>query len=362
MYTETITLTSHVIPDEKTDAILDKFDYPFTGETTVSINIPEFPKDFQIGIIVGSSGSGKTTILRKCFGEDPVVRWSDDKAVISHFDTAEHGVDLLSAVGLSSIPTWCKPYNALSNGERFRADVSRRLHSGAAIDEFTSVVNREAAKSCSFSIQKYIRKRNLTRIVFASCHKDIIEYLQPDWIYDTDTSQFYNGRYLCRPAIELILRTAAVDEWSVYKAHHYLSGSINRASICYVAELDGLPVCFVAVLAFPFKGCRNAYRESRLVVLPDFQGIGIGNAVSESVAEIYLAKGCRYFSKTTNPRCGEHRDNSPLWKGTSHNHKRRPDYVKNGTVRAKSKYTMSEEMQKIHATRLCYSHEYIGGN
>lgn len=355
-----IILQSHVIPDDKTDAIKDKFDYLFTGTTETTIKVPEFPKSFTIGLIVGSSGSGKSTLLRMNFPKQEKVEWDNSKAIISNFETAEQGANLLSAVGLSSIPSWCKPYAVLSNGEKFRADLARCLHSGAVIDEFTSVVNREAAKTCSYALQKYIRRNGLHNIVFASCHDDIAEYLQPDWIYNTDTSQFFNGRYLQRPPIELVLHKCSVSEWEMFKKHHYLSGEINRSSQCIIAEIDNYPVAFVASLAFPFKGCRNAWRESRLVVLPDFQGIGIGNAVSETVAQMYLDKGCRYFSKTTNPRCGEHRDNSPLWKATSHNHKKRLDYIKDGKPRVQSKYAMSNEMQIIHSARVCYSHEFIG--
>lgn len=355
-----ITLKSVVNPDKKTDAILNKYDYPFTGESVTRVFIPKFPTDFQIGLIVGSSGSGKTTLLKECFGKEEAIDWDNSKAIISHFDSAEDGIQRLSAVGLGSIPSWCKPYSALSNGERFRADMARKVHDNAVIDEFTSVVNREAAKSCSYSIQKYIRAEGLKGIVFASCHDDIISYLSPDWVYNTDTSSFYNGRYLQRPPIELVLRKCSVEQWGMFKNHHYLSGEINKASQCVVAEYNGYPVAFSASLAFPFKGCRNAFRESRLVVLPDFQGIGIGNAVSETIGEMYLDNGRRYFSKTTNPRCGEHRDNSPLWRATSHNHKKRPDYIKNGEVRVKSKYAMSEQMQRIHAERICYSHEYVG--
>lgn len=355
-----ITLTSCVAMDEKTDAIKDKFDYCFDGTSSLTLAVPDFPKQFSIGLIIGSSGSGKSTILRECFGEEEKVTWDNAKAIISNFDTAQEGIERLSAVGLSSIPAWCKPYSVLSTGEKFRADVARKLQNGAVIDEFTSVVNREAAKSCSCAISKYIRQKGLHNIVFASCHDDIAEYLMPDWIYSTDTSQFYNGRYLHRPKIELAFRKCSVDEWGMFKNHHYLSGDINRACSCVIVETGGYPVAFVASLAFPFKGCRNAWRESRLVVLPDFQGIGIGNAVSETVAQMYLDKGCRYFSKTTNPRCGEHRDHSSLWKPTSHNHKKRLDYIKDGKPRVQSKYAMSNEMQFIHSNRVCYSHEYVG--
>lgn len=356
----TLELKSCVVEDDKTDAIKDKFDFEFSGEIKTQIDVPDFPNDFQIGLIVGSSGSGKSTLLSRCFGDADNVQWDNSKAIISNFQSAEEGIDRLSAVGLSSIPSWCKPYNVLSTGEKFRADMARRLHSGSVIDEFTSVVNREVAKACSFSVQRYIRERGLKSVVFASCHDDIAEYLMPDWIYNTDNTRFYTGVYLQRPPIELVFRQCSVNEWSMFKKHHYLSGEISKACRCVLVETNGYPVAFVGSISFPFGGEHNAWRESRLVVLPDFQGLGIGNAVSETVAQMYIDQGKRYFSKTANPRCGIHRDNSPLWKPTTHNHKARLDYLKDGKVRINSGYQMSDEKQIAHSTRVCYSHEYIG--
>ena len=356
-----LVLASKVEQDEFTQKVSEKFDYSFEGGVSVTeIVIPNFPDTFQIGLITGSSGSGKSTILQSRFGKEEVINWDKDKAIISHFQDVDNGVEMLCAVGLSSIPCWCRPYQALSTGEKFRADLARRLKDNAVIDEFTSVVNRETAKSCSYATQKYIRRNGLKNIVFASCHDDIAGFLQPDWIYNTDTMQFYTGRYLQREQITCNIHPCTPEMWDSFKKHHYLSGALNKASSCYCAETNGQLVAFVASLAFPFGGGIHAWREHRLVVLPDFQGIGIGNAVSETVAQGYIEKGCRYFSKTANPRCGVHRDNSPLWKPTSHNHKKRDDYIKNGIARIQNSYSMSNDMQQIHAKRICYSHEYIG--
>ena len=356
----TLRLTSRIIEDNKTDAIKNAFDYAFCGEIVTEIGIPLFPQDFEIGLIVGSSGSGKSTILNHCFGNEDAVCWDADKAIVSNFESADEAIEKLCAVGMGSIPNWCKPYSVLSTGEKFRADLARRLHDNSVVDEFTSVVNREVAKTCSYSVQKYIRQKHLKRIVFASCHDDIIPYLLPDFVYNTDTMQFHTGRYLQREQIELVFHQCSVKEWEMFRKHHYLSGNINRSSRCVIVELKGYPVAFVASIAFPSGGFTNAWREHRLVVMPDYQGIGIGNAVSEKVAQMYLDDGYRYFSKTANPRCGQHRDRSPLWKPTSKNHKSRPDYLKDGKARGTSRQSMTAEQQIIHSARTCYSHEYIG--
>lgn len=351
-----VILNCKIMQDDITKNISNKFDYEFDGEIKTTIDIPDFPDDFSIGLIVGASGSGKTQLVNAVFGSEEEISWNNDKAIVSCFKNEQDAIDRLCATGLCSIPSWLKPYKVLSVGEKFRADLARRIKDNAVIDEFTSTVNREVAKSCSMAISKYIKKMHYTNIVFASCHKDITEYLQPDWVYDLDSKQFYTGRYLQRKQIELSVSSCQPQAWDMFKQHHYLSGDLNKAGDCYMAFMNDSPVGFVSVLAFPFGGCKNGRREHRLVVLPDFQGVGIGNALSESIAQAYVNSGYRYFSKTANPKCGVHRDNSPLWKPTSHNHSNRTDYYRR--VDSTTKYD-GKDMIK-HAQRICYSHEYIG--
>lgn len=338
------------------------FDYEFCGEVDEDIDIPMPPQEFEIGLIVGSSGSGKSTILHKLYGEEEIIEWDNKKAIASHFESFDEASEKFGAVGLNSIPTWLKPYNVLSNGEKFRADLARRLKSGAVIDEFTSVVNRDVAISCSVSISKYIRQKHLTNIVFCSCHDDIMPYLQPTWVYNTDTHEFFNGRYLQRPPIELKVYQCDKGLWNMFKRYHYLSGEINGASTCYVGMIHERPVAFMALLTLPGRDVTHAWREHRVVVLPDFQGMGIGNKMSEMIAQGYIEKGCTYYCKTSNPRMGEHRERSPLWKATATNKQSRESYLKkDGSLRDWSpRYGMRQDLVRIHAHRVCYSHEYIG--
>jgi GNAT superfamily N-acetyltransferase len=98
------------------------------------------------------------------------------------------------------------------------------------------------------------------------------------------------------------------------------------------------------------------------VVLPEFQGLGIGTAFSDAIAEMYVSRGMRYFSKTAHPSFGEHRQNSPLWRATSTNLKsRKSSYLlKDGSIRAMPGYGGNAQIALRDADRVCYSHEYIG--
>lgn len=96
------------------------------------------------------------------------------------------------AVGFGSVPSWLKPYSVLSNGEKMRVDLARALleKDFVVFDEFTSVVDRTVAKTACLAINKAV-KRTDKQFVAISCHYDILEWLCPDWVFDTNTMQSF---------------------------------------------------------------------------------------------------------------------------------------------------------------------------
>jgi GNAT superfamily N-acetyltransferase len=61
----------------------------------------------------------------------------------------------------------------------------------------------------------------------------------------------------------------------MYRKYHYLNTSLNAASRCFEMTINGKPVAFMAVINFPHPV--KCYRKvHRLVVLPDYQGLGLG--------------------------------------------------------------------------------------
>ncbi len=356
-------LESFVKQDEITKEISNSFDFEFDGK--VSFTMPRFKRpenDFNVGLVVGPSGSGKSNILKE-FNKEENIQWDSNKAVCSHFATHDEAVDKLSAVGFNSIPSWLKPYHVLSTGEKFRVDLAKRLKDNAVIDEFTSVVDRNVAKSCANALGKYIKKQNLKNIVFASCHYDIIDWLQPDWVFDTTSNKVVGRRWERRPKIVLEIFPCRVEIWSLFREHHYLTGDINKGARCWLAVWEGNPVGFSSSIPLPTGTIEGkCYRGHRLVILPDFQGLGIGVRLSDFMGEMHIKQNIKYFSKTAHPRLGEYREQSKAWKPTSSNKKDHSKaYLKDiRRARAGGNLIQTEEGLLRHMNRICYSHQYIG--
>ncbi|MDO4549663.1 MAG: GNAT family N-acetyltransferase [Planctomycetia bacterium] len=287
-----------------------------------SVEVPDLNDDWNIGLIVGPSGSGKTTVARQIFKGSFYLggSWPHDKAVIDAFPqnfSIKEITGMFTSVGFSSPPSWIKPYHVLSNGERFRCDLALALSQGSdgeivAFDEFTSVVDRDVARVTSATISKGIQNHLIPkRFVAITCHYDIISWLQPQWILDMASGTF-SRRRLRRPRIQLEIVRCRREAWKLFARHHYLSGSLAPACRTYMALWEGKPVSFCGILPVVCK--KGHWRFSRVVTLPDFQGMGIGMRFIESIAEMYIENHERINITGSHPAVIAHCKKSPLWK------------------------------------------------
>lgn len=197
-----VPLISKVQIDEFTNMVQNNFDYEFNGESKFyPYQLPKdiLDLDFQILVITGASGSGKSTLLKEFNSNYSFSKnnYDNTKAIVSNFSSPQEASFKLSAVGLNSMPVWCRPRNVLSIGEGFRADVALNLESYTIFDEFTSTIDRNVAKSTCNGLQRYIRDNGLTNMVFCSCHKDYIPFLKPDIVIDLDEEKVFDCRGEC---------------------------------------------------------------------------------------------------------------------------------------------------------------------
>ena len=350
-----ITVESPIAESPRVSQLRGTFD--LVGEKSSrlqwNVSLPLDERPWNIGLIAGPSGCGKSTIARH-FWPDHLHRdftWPRDAALLDGFPAPLSIKDitaLLSAVGFSSPPAWLRPFHVLSTGQQFRVTLARLLAEApelAVMDEYTSVVDRTVAQIGSAALVKVIRQRG-QRFIAVTCHDDVEPWLQPDWVYRPAENAFTWRCLRRRPPISLTVVRCQASAWRLFAAHHYLSSALNRSAACFLASWDDRPVAFSAWLPFVGAG-PPARREHRTVTLPDFQGAGIGNALSATLASMWKALGYRAISTTTHPAMMRARQKSPHWR------MRRPPSLAIGSERRLKKLQ--------HATtRLTAGFEYVG--
>lgn len=368
-------------------------------------------RPWLVGLIVGPSGSGKSSVARDAHMKgvwagisdwvEPGAMWPNDAAMVEGFTDAEikEVTAMLTSVGLSSPPAWVRPYRVLSGGEKFRADLARALIMAkqrlagwaepranldrvVIFDEFTSVVDRLVARVGSAAVAKAVRRMGRededfaaaeglprperVRFVAVTCHYDVVEWLKPDWVLEMPAGRLRWMSDAARPVYaadgkklgvvqsmdkgalfageEKFLRaeTGADDAsrgwvrgwrdnaarrielevhrcepavgkrlWATIGRHHYLDLSLHPAAQCYAAvvkqmgeevvggEQGGVVVGIVAVL--PMMGRVGRDSVSRVVVLPDWQGVGVGRSLLRMVGEDRVSMGRRLNLVTSHP-------------------------------------------------------------
>lgn len=357
--------------------------YVYERET---IKIPDI---FRVGLIVGSSGSGKTKILDS-LGEkydNIIFDFDHETNAIEQVDSdPEKAVDKLFSVGFSSVPQWFIKYGSLSEGQKCRCALAKCVKkSYIKLDEFTSKLDRITARNTSFNLSKFVKKMGYTNIIIASPFRDIMPYLSPDWVYDTSQKSFISyDKRKCKWEFSFVsdkneivldidkehlyIIKSDVKRWEFYKNYHYLSGNIlyncEYWELFTKCENFVIPIGYIAVAPLPTKGY-HAKREHRLVVIPEMQGMGVGVSFSEFIANYYATmkvKGnnslyYRYYCKTSHPKLGNYRNNNvKLWKKTPRNGK----YSYGDALSYTRKTEKIDDTPKTGIQKIYYCHEYVG--
>ena len=279
-----------------------------------NINIPD---KWNIGLVYGNSGSGKTTMIKHLFGDKIFeVKLDEDKPIINQLPedmSYEDCAKMLNGIGLNSVPCWIRPVKTLSNGQRARAEAVYLMTQSddiIFIDEWTSVVDRTVAKAMSLCLYKYA-KRNNKRLVLCSCHVDILEWLNPDWMIDCNKQKFilpesedffFNKREQLQFEIKEIDRAS----WKYFSKYHYLSERLPGGKLyLYGLFHNGNQIgfnCFANYTPYTesekLKKRKIIYHSNRTVIHPDYNGLGLGIKLINETSELLLKKiDCRIMAK-----------------------------------------------------------------
>jgi len=368
------------------------FDYEFTGLSTTNIKcvnsdrLQQYVPDFKLAAILGPSGSGKSHCLNNVGAEiEDNFEWDQTKSVISQLTKQEPRVaaELCAAVALP-LQTALRPFHVLSQGEQHCATIARRLDaaldasasSAVGLDEFTSVLDRRMAKTVCLGINQFVRDHPSCRpIIVATVHQDIARNLHAQWVLDTDKGRMLRmppprlsvnrglsfrlsqtegdedemKQLLKPPVLNLTIRKLRDNRRSievfneVFEQHHYMKGRVPSTFAGVVVRQDETNALVAFHAIAPLFGASTgkiSMRESRLVVVPEFQGFGLGPKLSDRIGQILIDSGRVFYSVTHHPRLGGYRDVSKLWKPTLANGKQTTTMTLSGkrTVNAHASY------------------------
>lgn len=151
-----------------------------------------------------------------------------------------------------------------------------------------------------------------------------------------------------KPIINLTIQRVEPSAWEMFKKHHYLTEEINKSCKCFIFRWNSQIVGFVGILNTPRKGCPNAVAISRLVVLPDYQGMGIGKQIAKTISAILKNEGYLIYIKTVNDALGKSFENDTYnWRPTAYN----------GKIRKNSEYETGKYNNRLVRKSYCYAYE-----
>jgi ABC-type Mn2+/Zn2+ transport system ATPase subunit len=304
----------------KLESIISDNFYCKKAANSVDLNLAEKSKheltikadlnaSYNLGLILGASGSGKTTLAKSIFGENCFQTiLNKESSIIEQFPdhfTYEERVSILSGVGLTQVPCWIRPVKTLSNGQKARAEAALLMcrKDLTVIDEWTSVVDRTVAKVMSHCLQKHTRNFN-KKVIVLSCHYDVLEWLNPDWIIDCNQQEYVDRRLLRQTfkrseQLKFDLREVNKSSWKYFSKYHYLSHvGPPGFSKCYGLFHQENQIGFLAFSNYTpkKKNKKMILHSNRVVIHPDYCGFGLGLKMVDEAAKL-LINDFRIMSK-----------------------------------------------------------------
>ena len=270
------------------------------------------PRD--IVYITGESGGGKSVLLRALaedLGDEALdmaeVEVEEDRPIIDTVGrTLREGLSLLSRVGLNDAYLLLRPYNQLSEGQRYRYRLAKLMESGAqywVMDEFCSTLDRTTARIVAFNVQKQARRMG-RGVLAATAHEDLLQDLAPSVYVKKGLGRRLEVRYFpnrprerCSVAEEVRVERGTPSDYRELAEFHYRSHRLPPPIAIY-AMRRGEELVGVIVYSYPginsfgrrrALGRRVPVEElnrdfaviSRVVLHPRYRSIGLGRRIVE---------------------------------------------------------------------------------
>ncbi|CAB4136846.1 ABC_ATPase domain containing protein [uncultured Caudovirales phage] len=329
-----IKLESELFSDFRCQVAANSLDIDVKKKSIHHLHIDNvnIPKDWNIGLIYGASGSGKTTLVKKLFGDDIFNTVMDENTPIinqlpSHMSYDECS-SMLYGIGLNAVPCWIRPIKTLSNGQKARAEAVLLMCQDKDIifiDEWTSVVDRTVAKAMSVCLYKFAKKYN-KKIVLLSCHYDILEWVNPDWLIDCNKQQFELPKgddffFSRREELDFTIRKVDKRTWKYFSKYHYLSENLPAGHIFFYGlfhKENQIGFQCYANYTPHKKGTKIIFHFNRTVVHPDYNGLGLGVKMINETARLMIKEhNCRIMGKFSSIPVYKALLKDPNWKFVS---------------------------------------------
>lgn len=119
------------------------------------------------------------------------------------------------------------------------------------------------------------------------------------------------------PKIEIEIAACEYSEWRRFAPFHYLSSSLHKAARTFAVYVNGEAVAFCGIMARPVSRSQrtgqNLSGVSRVVTLPDWQGLGLAYVLTDAIGAAYKAIGRRLNNYPAHPAYIRSMDRSPNW-------------------------------------------------
>lgn len=327
-----VSLQSEVFKSFRCQKAANSLDIDMEKKSLHQLNVQaDLSAPYGIGLILGASGSGKTTLARSIWGtfwERSVLR--GELPVIEQFPkewSYDQCAEALSGIGLTSVPCWIRPAYTLSNGQRARAEAalllaqfSQTAGDPIIIDEWTSVVDRTVAKVMSHCIQKWAR-RSETPVVLLSCHYDVVDWLNPDWVIDCNKQTYEErrgmvGAHQRTDRLRFDVRECGRQSWPYFSKYHYLSDKLPGGKIYTYGLFEGVNQVGFQCFAAYIIGNHNTFFSNRTVIHPDYAGLGLGIKLINESSRDMVGKGYRVKAKFSSLPIYKSMMKQPEWRCT----------------------------------------------
>jgi GNAT superfamily N-acetyltransferase len=158
-----------------------------------------------------------------------------------------------------------------------------------------------------------------------------------------------NRSYKDKPPMELSVMRCEPEVWEMFAKHHYMSETLNKSCKCLVFFLNGEICAFVGVINPPRRGTPLAHAISRIVVLPDYQGLGLSGKILDFIGGLLKSKGEEYllYIKTVHDKMGKWLERSANWQPTSYN----------GKKRSNTSYEEGKYNNRLDRSSYCYRYD-----